>query len=121
MACIIKANTIVIYDFSVVNYATNSGVTMYAASVIFCQLKILDYDASVVFTTLQDFHNSEQYDASIASTTSYFYSTGHWNLGYQSHPMLRKREHFIHKVYSLPLKLGKDDIFCLIGLLGYHL
>ena len=65
MACIIKANTIVIYDVGVVNYATNSGVTIYDASVVFFQPKILGNDASVVFTTLKDFHNSEQYDAGI--------------------------------------------------------
>ena len=52
VACIVKANTIVIYDVGVVNYATNSGVTVYDAGVVFFQLKILDYDASVVFTTL---------------------------------------------------------------------
>ena len=81
MACIIKANTIVIYDVVVVNYATNSGVTIYDASVVFFQPKILGYDASIVFTTLKDFHNSEEYDAGIVSTTSYFYNTGHCTNG----------------------------------------
>ena len=62
MACIIKAYTLVIYDVGVVNYATNSGVTIYDASVVFFQPKILGYGASVVFTMLKDFHNSEEYD-----------------------------------------------------------
>ena len=34
VACIIKANTIVIYNVGVVNNATNSGVAIYDASVI---------------------------------------------------------------------------------------
>ena len=43
-------------------YAINSGVTIYDISILFGQLKILDYDASIVFMTLKDFHNCELYD-----------------------------------------------------------
>ena len=62
MVCIIKAITIVYYD----------------ASFVICQLKTSGYDASIIITTLEDFHNSERFDASIVNTTSYFYNTGHW-------------------------------------------
>ena len=34
VACIIKANTIIIYDVGVVNYAINSGVTIYDIGVV---------------------------------------------------------------------------------------
>ena len=63
MACIIKANTIVIYDVGVVNYATNSGVTI--------------YDASVVFTMLASYFISQKYWVTTPAT--YLHNTGHGN------------------------------------------
>ena len=81
MAYIIKAIPIVLSNTSIIIFTPQllayALCRSYNAIVVIRQLKTWGYDAGVVNITLKDIGISEQYDARIVHTMSYFYHASH--------------------------------------------